>query len=81
MIRNSGKSAERSAMEKLLSELQGHPLAWAFLQPVNGEEVADYYDVIKQPMGQFSVDRGFCCLDSYELNVPHYRLCNNGTQT
>ena len=53
MVRNNGKSAEHSAMEKLLSDLQGHPLAWAFLQPVNGEEVADYYEVIKQPMGKF----------------------------
>lgn len=52
MSRNNGKSAEYSAMEKLLSDLQGHALAWAFLQPVNGEEVADYYEVIKQPMGE-----------------------------
>lgn len=42
-------------MEKLLSDLQGHALAWAFLQPVNGEEVPDYYEVIKQPMGAFSL--------------------------
>jgi Bromodomain len=39
-------------MERLLSDLQTHPVAWAFLQPVNGEEVADYYDVIKEPMGK-----------------------------
>ena len=38
-------------MQRLLSDLQGHPQAWAFLQPVNGEEVEDYYDVIKRPMG------------------------------
>ncbi|THH01959.1 hypothetical protein EW026_g825 [Hermanssonia centrifuga] len=49
-IRTIGKSAEQSAMERLLSDLQTHPLAWAFLQPVNGEEVQDYYEVIKQPM-------------------------------
>ncbi|KAI0081351.1 Bromodomain-containing protein [Panus rudis PR-1116 ss-1] len=48
--RPNGKSAEHSAMEKLLSDLQGHPLAWAFLQPVNAEEVPDYYEVIKKPM-------------------------------
>ena len=51
MIKHNGKSAEHSAMEKLLSDLQGHPLAWAFLQPVNVEEVQDYLDVVKQPMG------------------------------
>ena len=38
-------------MQRLLSDLQGHPQAWAFLQPVNGNEVEDYYDVIKRPMG------------------------------
>jgi histone acetyltransferase len=38
-------------MERLLSDLQGHSVAWAFQQPVNGDEVPDYYDVIKEPMG------------------------------
>ena len=57
MVRHNGKSAEHTSMEKLLSDLQGHPLAWAFLQPVNGEEVADYYEVIKQPMGTYSISR------------------------
>lgn len=41
-------------MRRILTELQAHPLAWAFLQPVNGDEVADYYNVIKQPMGMLS---------------------------
>ncbi|TCD62923.1 histone acetyltransferase [Steccherinum ochraceum] len=49
-LRPNGKNPERSAMEKLLSDLQGHPVAWAFLSPVNGEEVLDYYEVIKTPM-------------------------------
>ncbi|KAH8107246.1 hypothetical protein BXZ70DRAFT_1004111 [Cristinia sonorae] len=49
-LRPSGKNPERSAMEKLLSDMQSHPVAWAFLSPVNGEEVPDYYEVIKQPM-------------------------------
>ncbi|KAL6300428.1 Bromodomain from Gcn5 complexed with acetylated H4 peptide [Sparassis latifolia] len=48
--RPSGRSVDHSAMQKLLSDLQGHPLAWAFLQPVNGQDVPDYYDVIKKPM-------------------------------
>jgi len=37
-------------MQRMLSELQGHNDAWAFLQPVNRDEVPDYYDVIKHPM-------------------------------
>lgn len=37
-------------MEKILADLQAHPLAWAFLQPVNIEEVPDYPTVVKSPM-------------------------------
>ena len=40
-------------MTRWLSELQNHSAAWPFLQPVNGEEVTDYYDVIKNPMGAY----------------------------
>lgn len=36
----------------LLSELQNHPSAWAFLQPVDRSIVNDYYEVIKEPMGK-----------------------------
>lgn len=49
------RSPQYSAMRRILGELQAHPLAWAFLQPVNGEEVADYYTVIKNPMGMYKV--------------------------
>lgn len=38
-------------MHRLLGDLKSHASAWAFLHPVNGEEVVDYYDVIKRPMG------------------------------
>jgi len=34
----------------LLNELQNHPSSWPFLHPVDSKDVADYYDVIKQPM-------------------------------
>lgn len=37
-------------LQVLLSELQNHPSAWPFVQPVNREEVPDYYEVIKEPM-------------------------------
>lgn len=40
-------------MEKLLSDLQGNSLSFAFRQPVSKDDVADYYDVIKNPMGEF----------------------------
>lgn len=38
-------------MKRILTDLQNHPSAWPFLKPVNREEVVDYYDVIKKPMG------------------------------
>lgn len=34
----------------LLNDLQNHNSAWPFLVPVNRDEVADYYEVIKEPM-------------------------------
>lgn len=34
----------------LLNDMQNHTSAWPFAQPVNREEVPDYYEVIKQPM-------------------------------
>lgn len=37
-------------MQNLLTELQNHAAAWPFLQPVNREEVPDYYEFIKEPM-------------------------------
>lgn len=49
--RPNARSPEHSAMEKLLTELQGHTLAFAFQKPVDKKEVLDYYDVIKEPMG------------------------------
>ncbi len=34
----------------LLNDMQNHGSAWPFTQPVNRDEVADYYEVIKEPM-------------------------------
>jgi histone acetyltransferase len=34
----------------LLNSLQNHQSSWPFQVPVNKDEVADYYDVIKEPM-------------------------------
>lgn len=35
---------------RLLADLLNHPAAWPFSNPVNSEDVHDYYDVIKEPM-------------------------------
>ncbi|KTW32107.1 uncharacterized protein T551_00789 [Pneumocystis jirovecii RU7] len=37
-------------LQHLLTEMQNHPSSWPFIQPVNKDEVPDYYDVIKEPM-------------------------------
>lgn len=34
----------------LLNDMQNHGSSWPFTQPVNKDEVADYYEVIKEPM-------------------------------
>ncbi|KAH7907486.1 hypothetical protein BJ138DRAFT_1137519 [Hygrophoropsis aurantiaca] len=49
-VRSTPRSAEQNFMQRLLTDLQGHPVAWAFLHPVNGEEVVDYYEVVRKPM-------------------------------
>lgn len=39
-----------NALLHLLNDMQNHQQSWPFIQPVSREEVADYYDVIKEPM-------------------------------
>lgn len=39
-----------AVMQNIMTELQNHAAAWPFLQPVNREEVPDYYEFIKEPM-------------------------------
>lgn len=34
----------------LLNDMQNHASSWPFLHPVSREDVADYYEVIKEPM-------------------------------
>ena len=45
------KSPLYSAMRRILVDLQNDSAAWAFLHPVKAEDVPDYYNVIKNPMG------------------------------
>jgi hypothetical protein len=63
-------------MQRLLTELQQHPLAWAFLQPVNKDDVLDYDEVIKKPMGM-SVG---CRSRMTMLNERPCRFLDNGIQ-
>lgn len=50
LARQPRRNPSHSLLVTLLSALQTSSSAWPFLQPVNGEEVQDYYNVIKEPM-------------------------------
>ena len=50
LARQPRRNPSHSLLVTLLSALQTSSSAWPFLQPVNGEEVQDYYSVIKEPM-------------------------------
>lgn len=62
-IKNSGWSPDMDELARqprhgpnynqllhLLNDMQNHQSAWPFLTPVSKDDVADYYDVIKEPM-------------------------------
>lgn len=62
-IRASGWSADMDELARqprhgpnynqllhLLNDMQNHQAAWPFVHPVSRDDVADYYDVIKEPM-------------------------------
>jgi Bromodomain len=53
MIRPITKTATHSLMERMISELLSNSRAWAFREPVNVEEVVDYLEFIKDPMGMY----------------------------
>jgi histone acetyltransferase len=40
----------------ILNKLKQHQSAWPFKEPVNREEVKDYYDVIKEPMDLSTIE-------------------------
>ncbi|CAO1614698.1 unnamed protein product [Parajaminaea phylloscopi] len=50
LSRRPKRGPHHGLMRSILVELHNHQSSWPFLMPVNGDEVADYYDVIKQPM-------------------------------
>lgn len=68
IARKPKRPGHHQILQALLAEMQNHPSAWPFVQPVNREEVPDYYEVIKEPMGKSSKKN---YLDTY--HVP--RLC------
>ena len=47
-----GEGGLQGQLEKLMKAVKGHPSAWPFEQPVDTNEVADYLDVITDPIGK-----------------------------
>ncbi|KAJ8130580.1 hypothetical protein O1611_g3051 [Lasiodiplodia mahajangana] len=43
-------------LRRFLSQIQFHKQAWPFLNPVNRDEVADYYNVITSPMDLSTIE-------------------------
>ncbi|KAL3517632.1 hypothetical protein ACH5RR_020221 [Cinchona calisaya] len=46
----SHQKAMTSFMRSLIKVMHDHPDAWPFKEPVDGRDVPDYYDIIKDPM-------------------------------
>jgi histone acetyltransferase len=36
--------------------MRKHKSSWPFIEPVNKEDVPDYYDIIQDPIGRGNVD-------------------------
>ncbi|KAK3091634.1 hypothetical protein FSP39_021392 [Pinctada imbricata] len=45
------------SLKRLVRSLQSHKMAWPFLEPVDPDEVPDYYAVIKDPMDLQTVEK------------------------
>ncbi|KAK9364180.1 hypothetical protein V1504DRAFT_15327 [Lipomyces starkeyi] len=50
LARRPKRGPHFAVMQHLLNEMMNHPSAWPFAQPVNKDEVNDYYQIIKEPM-------------------------------
>ncbi|KAL1920273.1 uncharacterized protein VTP21DRAFT_1419 [Calcarisporiella thermophila] len=68
------RSEHYTTMRQLVSELQNHNSSWPFLQPVNKDDVADYYEVIKDPMDLATLESKveadmYKTLDDFQVDV------------
>ncbi|KAF4550793.1 Histone acetyltransferase GCN5-like protein [Elsinoe fawcettii] len=80
LARQPRHNPSHALLMHLLSALQNSTNAWPFLQPVNKDEVADYYDVIKEPMDLSTMEQKLE-QDQYETPEDFIRdsllICNN----
>ncbi|KAJ1965620.1 histone acetyltransferase [Dimargaris xerosporica] len=49
-MRKPATSNIMAIQRRIVADLQNHNSSWSFAQPVNADEVPDYYAVIKEPM-------------------------------
>lgn len=50
LSRRPRRGPHHNLMRHVLVEMSNHQAAWPFANPVNAQEVPDYYEVIKEPM-------------------------------
>jgi histone acetyltransferase len=67
LARRPKRAPHFAAMQMILTEMQNHAAAWPFVQPVNKEEVPDYYTVVQEPMDLSTMEKK---LDSDQYTTP-----------
>ncbi|TIA73635.1 hypothetical protein E3P77_01065 [Wallemia ichthyophaga] len=70
LCQRPSRNPDFAIMHHLLSDLQNHASSWAFLSPVNKDEVADYYEVIKEPMDLSTMEQRLD--DNLYENLDHF---------
>ncbi|KAG9228054.1 histone acetyltransferase GCN5-like protein [Amylocarpus encephaloides] len=56
LARQPRRGPRFNELQRFLSQIQNHKQAWPFLNPVNRDEVPDYYNVITSPMDLSTVE-------------------------
>ena len=56
LAREPRRGPHFNELRRFLNQIQNHKQAWPFLQPVNKDEVPDYYTVITNPMDLSTVE-------------------------
>lgn len=67
LARRPKRAPHFAAMQMILTEMQNHAAAWPFVQPVNKDEVPDYYTVVQEPMDLSTMEQK---LDSDQYTTP-----------
>lgn len=61
-IRQPKRNPHHVLLQLVLNDLQNEPSAWPFIKPVDATVVHDYYEVITEPMGTWSLSLSLCSL-------------------